>query len=65
MQLGSSEYKPPIEADDLVVLYTSFDLDSPVDLQNIDFCNRGRENLRELTKLDFKFHGFGEMITST
>ena len=63
---GSSEHKPPIEADDLAVLYTSFDLDSPVDLQNkvfidfmIYFCNRGRENLRELTKLDFKFHRSG------
>ena len=64
---GLSEQKPRIEADDLAVLYNSFDLDSPVDLQNkvfinfmINVCNHGRENLRELTKLDFKFHGFCE-----
>ena len=43
---GSSEHKPPIDADDLAVLYSSFELDSPVDLQNkvfnefmIYFCN--------------------------
>lgn len=64
--MGSSEHKPPIEADDLAVLYTSFDLENPSDLQNkvfldfmIYFCNRGRENLRELQKQDFKFHGSG------
>ena len=34
---GSSEHKAPIDADDLAVIYTSFELDSPVDLQNKEF----------------------------
>lgn len=55
--MGSCEHKPPIETDDLTVLYTAFDLENPSNHQNkvfldfmIYFCNRGRENLRELKK---------------
>jgi hypothetical protein len=64
---GVSIHKPPISVDDLKKMYDSFNLDSPTDLQNkvfIDFmlylCNRGRENLKELKKEDFHFHGEGE-----
>lgn len=57
----------PIEVDDIAIIYKSFNLDVPNDLQNkvfVDFmlfyCNRGRENLRELKKTDFSFHGSGD-----
>jgi hypothetical protein len=53
--------------DDIAIIYKSFNLDVPNDLQNkvfVDFmlfyCNRGRENLRELKKTDFTFHGSGD-----
>jgi hypothetical protein len=58
---GASVHKPPIEVDDIAIIYKSFNLDVPTDLQNkvfVDFmlfyCNRGRENLRELKKTDFQ-----------
>jgi hypothetical protein len=61
---GVSVHKPPMEVDDIAIIYKSFNLDEPTDLQNnvfVDFmlfyCNRGRENLRELKKTDFSFHG--------
>lgn len=64
---GTSTHKPPLEVDDICTLYKSFDLNVPADLQNkvfvdfmLYFCNRGRENLRDLTKSDFNFHGTGE-----
>lgn len=64
---GASVHKPPIEVDDIAIIYKSFNLDVPNDLQNkvfVDFmlfyCNRGRENLRELKKTDFSFHGSGD-----
>jgi integrase len=62
--LAVTVHKPPIAKEDLGKLYNSFDLNSPVGLQNkvfIDFmlyfCNRGRENLRTLKKEDFQFFG--------
>lgn len=64
---GAIVHKPPIEVDDIAIIYKSFNLDVPNDLQNkvfVDFmlfyCNRGRENLRELKKTDFSFHGSGD-----
>lgn len=64
---GISVHKPPIQNDDLKKLYGSFDPNVPADLQNkvfIDFmlyyCNRGRENLRDLQKSDFQIHGSGD-----
>ena len=64
---GASVHKPAIEVDDIAIIYKSFNLDVPTDLQNkvfVDFmlfyCNRGRENLRELKKTDFTFHGSGD-----
>jgi hypothetical protein len=60
--LAVTVHKPPIAKEDLGKLYNSFDLNSPVGLQNkvfIDFmlyfCNRDRENLRTLKKEDFQF----------
>jgi hypothetical protein len=62
--LAVTVHKPPIAKEDLGKLYNSFDLNSPVGLQNkvfIDFmlyfCNRGRGNLRTLKKEDFQFFG--------
>jgi hypothetical protein len=64
---GASVHKHPIEVDDIAMIYKSFNLDVPNDLQNkifvdfmLFFCNRGRENLRELKKTDFSFHGSGD-----
>ena len=63
---GASVHKPHIEVDDIAIIYKSFNLDVPTDLHNnvfVDFmlfyCNRGRENLRELMKTEFSFHGSG------
>jgi hypothetical protein len=54
---GASVHKPPIEVDDIAIIYKSFNLDVPTDLQNkvfvdcmLFYCNRGRENLREVKK---------------
>ena len=64
---GVSIHKPPIEVDDIAIIYKSFNLDVCTDLKNklfVDFmlfyCNRCRENLRELKKTDFSFHGSGD-----
>jgi hypothetical protein len=64
---GASVHKPPIEVDDIAIIYKSFNLDIPTDLQSkvfvdvmLFYCNRGRENLRELTKTDFSLHGSGD-----
>ena len=64
---GASVHNPPIEVDDIAIIYKSFNLDVLNDLQNkifvdfmLFFCNRGRENLRELKKTDFSFHGSGD-----
>jgi hypothetical protein len=64
---GASVHKPPIEVDDIAIIYKSFNLDVPTDLQSkvfVDFmlfyCNRGREILRELQNTDFSFHGSGD-----
>ena len=59
--------KQPIQNDDLKKLYDSFDLNVSADLQNkvfiefmLYYCNRGRENLRDLQKSDFQIHGSGD-----
>ena len=53
-------HKEPLSNADLEKLYGSFDIETPVGLQNkifVDFmmyfCNRGRENLRDLKRGDF------------
>lgn len=60
---ASVTHKNPITKNDLRKLYAHFDLDTPYGLQckvfvdfMIYFCNRGRENLRDITKQDFIFN---------
>ena len=60
---GSVTHKNPLTKEDLVKLYSSFDVGTPKGLQDkvfvdfmLYFCNRGRENLRELKKSDFILH---------
>lgn len=67
MGLALSKHKPPISKEDLGTFYKFFNINSPTGLQNkvfvdfmLCFCNRGRENLRELKKADFTFHGSGD-----
>ena len=50
---GAVRHKDPLTGDDLVKLYTSFDMATPLGLQNkvfvdlmLHMCNRGRENIR-------------------
>ena len=57
---GDVQHKNPLTTEDLRLLYSSFDLESPKGLQDkvyvdfmLYFCNRGRENIRELKPLDF------------
>lgn len=66
MVLAATNHKSPVSEEDLRKMYTYLDVNTPCDLQNkvfldfmIYFCNRGRENLRELKKSDFKFYGHG------
>ena len=54
------QHKNPLSKEDLRLLYSSFDLESPKGLQDkvfvdfmLYFCNRGRENIRELKRCDF------------
>lgn len=54
------QHKDPLSREDLRKLYDVFDLSTPRGLQNkvfvdfmVFFCNRGRENLREIRKNDF------------
>ena len=56
----SVQHKTPLSKDDLIKLYTSFELGKPRGLQDkafvdflLYFSNRGRENLRALKKSDF------------
>lgn len=68
---GDVQHKSPLSKEDLRKLYSFFDLDSPKGLQDkvfvdfmLYFCNRGRENLRELKVSDFiidENHNFIEM----
>lgn len=58
-----TKHKTPISEQDMATIQDSFDLNSPEDLQDkvfIDimlfFCNRGRENLREMTPNQFEEH---------
>ena len=60
---GVVVHKNPLSRADLLKLYSSFDVSTPKGLQDkvfvdfmLYFCNRGRENLRELKKTDFIFH---------
>ena len=60
---GLVTHKNPLTKEDLVKLYSSFDVETPKGLQDkvfvdfmLYFCNRGRENLRELKKSDFILH---------
>ena len=64
---GANVHKPPIDAVDIAIIYKSFNLNLPTDLQNkvfvdcmLFYCNRGRGNLWELKKTDFRFHGSGD-----
>lgn len=59
---GKSEvnHKSPLSREDLTLLYNYFDSNTPKGLQDnvfvdfiIYFCNRGRENLRDIKKSDF------------
>ena len=57
---GAVIHKEPICNEDLHKLYSSLDMDSPAGLQNkvfldymLYFCNRGRENLRDIKQTDF------------
>ena len=57
---GDVQHKNPLSKEDLRQLYSSFDLETPKGLQDkvfvdfmLYFCNRGRENIRELTPSDF------------
>lgn len=66
MVLAAPNHKSPVSEEDLRKMYTYLDVNTPCGLQNkvfldfmIYFCNRGRENLRELKKSDFKFYGHG------
>ncbi|CAC5420453.1 KCTD1_15 [Mytilus coruscus] len=66
MGLAAPNHKSPVSEEDLGKMYTYLDVNTPCGLQNkvfldfmIYFCNRGRENLRELKKSDFKFYGHG------
>jgi hypothetical protein len=65
--MGVTVHKPEITSEDIGKLYNCFDLNTYTELQNkvfldcmLFFCNRGRENLRELKRDDFKFEGTGE-----
>ena len=60
---GEIKQKEPLEPEDIETLYNSdaFSIDTPSGLQNkvifeylYFFCNRGRENLREVKTDDFK-----------
>ena len=55
------QHKPVIHAEDLKTMYSSLDQTTPRGLQNkvfldymLHFANRGRENLRDMTKQDLK-----------
>ena len=57
---GTVQHKTPLSKEDLLKLYTSFNLTTPKGLQDkafvdfmLYFCNRGRENLRALKASDF------------
>lgn len=57
------QHKEPLSKQDLQKLYRSFDIDTPAGLQDkvfvdfmLYFCNRGRENLREIKTSDFIFN---------
>ena len=57
---GTVQHKTPLSKEDLLKLYTSFNLITPKGLQDkafvdfmLYFCNRGRENLRALKASDF------------
>ena len=65
--MGVTVHKPAITSENIGKLYNCLDLNTPTGLQNkifldfmLYFCNRGRENLRELKRDDFKFEGTGE-----
>lgn len=59
-----------VRTKDLQKLYEHFDINTPYGLQckvfvdfMIMFCNRGRENLRDITKQDFIFNNEGNCIS--
>ncbi|XP_072014188.1 uncharacterized protein [Amphiura filiformis] len=62
-------HKQPIPGDDMARIQDSFDLATPLGLQDkvffdvmLYFCNRGRENLREMTLERFEEHEEGEKL---
>ena len=57
---GQIDHYPEVEPEDLNLLYSSFDIDSPTGLMEkvwldimVFFIRRGRENLRAMTKTTF------------
>ena len=61
---GSVKHKEAITREDMVTIQEYFDLNKPDDLQDkvfmdvmIYFCNRGRENLRQMTPDQFEITG--------
>ena len=66
---ASVQHKEPISKVDLHKLYKSFDMDTPAGLQDkvfvdfmLFFCNRGRENLRDIKVSDVIFDQNGQFI---
>lgn len=57
---GAVRHKEPISSEDMTIIQRSLDMDDPLGLQNkvfldimLHFCNRGRENLREMKRDSF------------